>query len=191
MEIIDFVRIKDNVLPYAVLGKFLDFLNLCEFVEAKTIGENNDNNIPSVKTHRNAEIFPFTNDNNSLSNVHWHNLLASYFMQIYKEYNSFYEHVDVQQIIDISALRYRQGCFYKVHTDHHSAIPRTLSLIFLLNNDYEGGNLVFHDPTDNKKTYPIEVRPNRTITWLSNSLFPHEVKEVTKGTRYSVVSWAL
>ena len=69
MEIIDFVRIKDNVLPYPVLGKFIEYLNLCEFVEAKTIGENNDNNIPSVKTHRNAEIFPFTNDNNSLSNV--------------------------------------------------------------------------------------------------------------------------
>ncbi len=77
-----------------------------------------------------------------------------------------------------------------MHTDHHCDIPRTLSLIYLCNNDYKGGELVFHDPVDSS-THPIEVRPNRVIIWPSNSLFPHEVKEVTKGIRYSVVSWAL
>ena len=52
---------------------------------------------------------------------------------------------DIGKIIDISALRYDEGCFYKLHTDHHTNIPRTLSMIFLLNNDYEGGELVFEE----------------------------------------------
>jgi len=190
LEITNFVRITDNVLPFPVLGKFIEYLNLCNFVEAKTIGEDNNDHVPAEKKHRNAEIYPFRNDHESLSNVHWHNLLASYFMRTYSEYCEFYKHFSVTNIIDISALRYKQGCFYSVHTDHHAEIPRTLSLIYLLNNDYEGGELVFHDPVDNSK-HPIEIKPNRVIIWPSNSLFPHEVKEVTKGTRYSVVSWAL
>jgi len=190
LEITNFVRITDNVLPYPVLGKFIEYLNMCEFVEAKTIGENNDVNIPSEKTHRNAEIYPFSQDNQSLSNVHWNNLLCAHFMKTYLEYCDFYKHFEVQKIIDVSALRYKKGCYYKVHTDHHCEIPRTLSLIYLCNNDYEGGELVFHDPLDNS-THSIEVKPNRVIIWPSNSLFPHEVREVTKGIRYSVVSWAL
>ena len=190
MEITSFVRVTDNVLPFPVLGKFIEYLNLCDFTEAKTIGESQDLNVPSEKTYRNAEIYPFTQDNKSLSNVHWNNLLCAHFMKAYQEYCTFYKHFDVKQIIDVSALRYKKGCYYKVHTDHHCDIPRTLSLIYLCNNDYKGGELVFHDPVDSS-THPIEVRPNRVIIWPSNSLFPHEVKEVTKGIRYSVVSWAL
>ena len=32
---------------------------------------------------------------------------------------------------------------------------------------------------------------NRMIIWPSTFLYPHTVKPVTKGTRYSVVAWAL
>jgi len=32
---------------------------------------------------------------------------------------------------------------------------------------------------------------NRMLIWPSNFMYPHLVKPVTKGIRYSVVSWAL
>jgi predicted 2-oxoglutarate/Fe(II)-dependent dioxygenase YbiX len=59
-----------------------------------------------------------------------------------------------------------------------------------LNNDYEGGKIVFANP-DLSGQFEIDVVPNRLIVWPSNFLFPHRVNPVTKGVRYSVVAWAL
>ena len=88
----------------------------------------------------------------------------------------------------IQILKYEQGGFYVEHTDHFSGRPRTLSGIYFLNNDYEGGDLIFN--LDNKD-YKIEKKPNRFIVWPSNFLYPHRVTPVTKGVRYSVVTWIL
>jgi predicted 2-oxoglutarate/Fe(II)-dependent dioxygenase YbiX len=65
-----------------------------------------------------------------------------------------------------------------------------MSCILLLNNDYEGGNLCFRNP-DESGEWEVEVKPNRMIIWPSNFLYPHTVKPVTKGTRYSIVAWIL
>ena len=58
-----------------------------------------------------------------------------------------------------------------------------------MNNDYEGGELVFYDPDQKSNPYKINVKPGRMIMWPSNFLYPHEVRKVTKGTRYSIISW--
>jgi predicted 2-oxoglutarate/Fe(II)-dependent dioxygenase YbiX len=63
-------------------------------------------------------------------------------------------------------------------------------LYIILNNDYEGGNLCFRNP-DGSGEWEVEVKPNRMIIWPSTFLYPHTVKPVTKGKRYSVVAWAL
>ena len=68
--------------------------------------------------------------------------------------------------------------------------PRTLSAIVLLNNDYKGGELCFKDP-DGSNDNVILTKSNRIIVWPSTFLYPHEVKPVTEGVRYSIVSWAL
>jgi predicted 2-oxoglutarate/Fe(II)-dependent dioxygenase YbiX len=67
--------------------------------------------------------------------------------------------------------------------DEHKGVP-ILSVICLLNDDYEGGELVFFE---DKILTPSQ---GDVIIFPSNFLFPHEVKPITKGTRYSVVSWS-
>jgi len=87
--------------------------------------------------------------------------------------------------------RYRTDTQMKLHCDHiHSmfdgqrkGIP-TLSILGSLNNDYEGGELVFWDDTT------VELKAGEIMIFPSNFLYPHEVKLVTEGTRYSYVSWA-
>ena len=53
---------------------------------------------------------------------------------------------------------------------------------------------------DKKKIQPFilcdgefEKKPNHgsCVVFPSNFMYPHEVKEVTKGTRYSVMTWIL
>ena len=50
-------------------------------------------------------------------------------------------------------------------------------------NDYEGGEVCFRDEHKvEREAYSIHVFP-------SNHLYQHEVKPVTKGDRYSVITW--
>ena len=87
--------------------------------------------------------------------------------------------------------KYDETTQMKLHCDHiHSmfdgnrkGIP-ALSLLGCLNDDYEGGELIFWDDTE------IKLKGGSLLIFPSNFMYPHEVKPVTKGSRYSYVSWA-
>jgi predicted 2-oxoglutarate/Fe(II)-dependent dioxygenase YbiX len=53
----------------------------------------------------------------------------------------------------------------------------------------KGGELSFKTLADDKETI-FKPIPGSLIIWPSNFLYPHCVKPVTKGTRYSIVAWA-
>ena len=76
------------------------------------------------------------------------------------------------------------------HVDHIHAIFKSrpsgipiLSLVGCLNDDYEGG--VFHLCEE-----PIDIKAGEFIIFPSLFIYPHYVTPVTKGHRYSWVSWA-
>jgi len=76
------------------------------------------------------------------------------------------------------------------HCDHiHSmfdgnikGIP-ILSIVGLLNNNYEGGEFVMFEDEE------IKLTQGDIMIFPSIFLYPHRVDPVTKGTRYSFVSW--
>jgi len=77
----------------------------------------------------------------------------------------------------------------KLHCDHiHSLFDGTrkgvpiLSVLGLLNSDYEGGEFIMCGEE-------IKLDAGDVIVFPSNFLYPHEVKPVTSGVRYSFVSW--
>jgi hypothetical protein len=187
MEIKNFIQVYDEILPWSILSNLLRYINTLNFNKAAVGGEETvDFNI------RRTYTTGFNNLSNSMTEVHWHNLLLHFFRHGLLHYKKNTNTIDFdwERISDISVLKYEQSGFYTWHTDHFAAIPRTMSCILLLNNDYEGGNLCFRNP-DGSGEMEIEVKPNRMIIWPSNFLYPHTVKPVTKGTRYSVVAWAL
>ena len=191
MEIKNFIKIYDEVLPWNVVSNLIRFANSSNFKEALISGDETE----TFKTNfniRRTYTLPLSNTDNSLANAHWFNLLYSYFNKNLKQYKFDANIFDYgyKSITDIEILKYENTGFYTWHTDHFAEVPRTMSCVLLLNNDYEGGNLCFRDP-DGSGEWEIEVKPNRMIIWPSNFLYPHTVKPVTKGKRYSVVAWAL
>ena len=189
MEIKNFIKIYDEVLPWNVLSNLIRFANISNFEKTRIGGgEDSKTDFNIRKTY----TLPLSNLNNSISNVHWFNLLYFYFNKNLKQYKFDLNILDYsyQNIFDIEILKYENTGFYTWHVDHFATIPRTMSCILLLNNDYEGGNLCFRNP-DGSGEWEVEVRPNRMIIWPSIFLYPHTVKPVIKGTRYSVVAWAL
>ena len=79
----------------------------------------------------------------------------------------------------------------KIHCDHiHSmfdgerkGVP-VLTVLGGLNNDYEGGELVMWEDQ------VIDLPAGAVMVFPSNFLYPHEVRPVKSGVRYSYVSWA-
>ena len=77
-----------------------------------------------------------------------------------------------------------------LHVDniHHShgqlyGYPQSSVLLFL-NDDYEGGEIIVAENT-------YKPAKGSALIFPSNFMFPHEVKSVTKGERWSVVSWLM
>ena len=90
----------------------------------------------------------------------------------------------------IKFIRYLHGQTMENHCDHiHSmfdgerkGIP-ILSIIGVLNDDYEGGELIMVEDKI------IHTKKGDLLIFPSNFLYPHRIAPVTKGARYSYVSW--
>ena len=189
MEIKNFVKVYDEVLPWNVLANLIRFANLSKFEETKVGGSKEATTDFNIRRTYGLQL---SNTHNSLTNVHWFNLLYFFFFKKLNEYKFDLNILDygLKDIFTIEILKYKNSGFYTWHVDHFADIPRTMSCILLLNNDYEGGNLCFRNP-DGTGEWEVEVKPNRMIIWPSIFLYPHTVKPVIKGTRYSVVAWAI
>ena len=119
--------------------------------------------------------------------------LTKYFTELPKVANARVHdwHCSWNGYSELRFNKYDETTQMKLHCDHiHSmfdgqrkGIPQ-LSLLGCLNDDYEGGELIFWDDTK------IELKGGSLLIFPSNFLYPHEVKPVTKGSRYSYVSWA-
>ena len=183
MQLLDCIKVYDNVLPLEPIGSFVKWLGTQKFQPAPTIGGIN-------REIRKADHYKLDIKSPLQSNVHWHNFLYKALRKHLQKYAENFIEFRCDRFIDILALKYEQTGFYKYHIDSSFECFRTVSCILLLNNDYEGGALSFGDPQNLKQIKKIEIVPNRLIIWPSNFLFPHSVLPVTKGLRYSVVAWA-
>jgi predicted 2-oxoglutarate/Fe(II)-dependent dioxygenase YbiX len=110
--------------------------------------------------------------------------------------NPFYQcQVDSSEIPQV--LSYGIGGHYQPHIDGESiwvtprgekiwkkSTDRDLSIVYYLNNDFEGGDFVFPE-------LKIRVRPEpgMMICFPSNHHYMHGVEPVVSGKRYSIVSW--
>ena len=96
----------------------------------------------------------------------------------------------IQEVSKIRFNRYQVGTNMKFHHDHihtlfdgeKKGVP-ILSILGLLNDDFEGGDFLM---LGGKK---VQLEAGDIILFPSNFLYPHAVTTVTKGTRYSFVSW--
>ena len=100
-----------------------------------------------------------------------------------KQYCGLYN-IEVYRHETYSVLRYGVGQKFVNHIDDHRNYPRTISLVYYLNDNYSGGEISF-------PRFGIKHKPkaNQLIMFPSNYIYNHSVSEVTDGVRYCVVSW--
>jgi hypothetical protein len=101
-----------------------------------------------------------------------------------RQYNECFPEAKIEEDSGYELLRYGAGQFYKQHTDSFKLRPRAVSCSFCLNDDYEGGEWSFWD---GKKI--IKGKKGSVIMFPSNFMYPHGILPVTKGIRYSIITW--
>jgi len=83
-----------------------------------------------------------------------------------------------------SILKYGVGQKFVNHIDDHKDYHRRMSTIYYINDNYEGGEIVF--PRFNITHKPVA---NEFLVFPSTYVYNHSVLPVTSGERYAVVSW--
>ena len=191
MEVKEFIKIYDNVISLPPIANLIKWANTQKFNDAQIL-MNSDGVSGVDKKIRNTKNLILSNKSESMTNVHFGMLIARVCIDYIKRYekdlnlSQFY----IKGVHDIQLLKYETGGFYNWHTDHSGDVPRTISCILFLNDDYEGGELMFQDP-QGENEITIKPKSARLVIWPSNFMFPHTVKPVTAGLRYSIVAWAI
>lgn len=194
MEVGNFIYVYDKVFENETLNSFLKWINNNNknFVDAKVT---NGIDAQMLDTSiRKVSEFNLNLNSESQTKIHWFNYLTRKLSDLIINYERDVlkgVSLNISKFNEINILRYENQGHYKPHVDDCINHHRTLSIILLLNDNYEGGELIFKSVDLQKDLHIIDVKKNRAVLFPSNFMYPHTVKPVTKGTRYSIVSWAL
>ena len=112
------------------------------------------------------------------------------FSDVIKNYQREHEDCRIQKHCGFRLNKYSEGGFMSRHIDNidqshgkEYGYPQLSALLFLYDY-YKGGEFIVSDAEYNPKQ-------GSAIIFPSNFMFPHEVKIIKKGTRYSIVTWLM
>lgn len=184
----DYILHLDNWIPKNILNKSLQELS--------------DNKIWSRHTYLNNKTFQDTsiNDNKELDVSYGDNL--TYNKKLHQiTWKALEKYIVIDKLggetfdgwsgfSKIRFNRYKKDQIMSKHQDHIKSlftgnirgIP-ILSIVGVLNDDYKGGEFIMFDD------YEIKFKAGDLIIFPSVFLYPHLVKPVKEGIRYSFVSW--
>ncbi len=106
-------------------------------------------------------------------------------IEMYQDSNPEFE-LEIQEDSGYELLKYEVGDFYVEHTDSFKEQPRALTVIISMNDNYEGGEVALFN---REMVYKLGV--GDVIMFPSNFMYPHEIMPVTKGTRFSTITWVV
>jgi len=116
------------------------------------------------------------------------NFLKKEIARLFPYYKIKFPAIDEKKITQIDLLKYDVNHKYDVHVDHDPNFSRLVSVILNLNDDYKGGDLIFTDQK-RKEIKRLKLGKGSIVFFPSNFMYPHGIEPITKGTRYSIVSW--
>ena len=182
MNFYDLIYIEPNVIPEHAVRDLLSYSNNESFTA--TVMDNNG--LEKVSKDRVVDIVPLPDSINDLILQNTANIVAN-------KISSRYNNSTLKSISHPEFLKYRVGGKYIEHNDSEDwgpgnklrrIIDRDISILYYLNDDYEGGELEF-----TQLGVTIKPKKGMMVAFPSYFEYTHRVHPVTKGTRYTIVTW--
>jgi predicted 2-oxoglutarate/Fe(II)-dependent dioxygenase YbiX len=182
-NISDYIVVVDNILSEELCNSILKEYNNDKNWNLASVGyETMDLNVRNVKTIGISQE-NIINENFEIRKKLDEEIFKSVNVAINK-YNNCFPHCNIEIDTGYDLLSYEVGQFYKEHTDSYKKHPRSVSCSIALNEDYEGGEFAFFN-----RELKYKLKKGSVILFPSNFMYPHEILPVTKGTRYSIITW--
>jgi predicted 2-oxoglutarate/Fe(II)-dependent dioxygenase YbiX len=179
----DYIVVIEGAITHALCDAILsEFSNEEEWIKTVVDGGEVRNDIRSAETV--VISYPHVIEKNPKVRAKLDKYIFASAGLAIKKYNERFPLCNIQEDSGYELLRYKEGQFYIEHTDSFKDRPRAVSCSFALNDDYEGGEWAFFN-----KEKVIKVPKGAAVLFPSNFMYPHEIMPVTKGTRYSIVTW--
>ena len=125
--------------------------------------------------------------NVQFNNTNWINAMLCGYIN-YANFSNFHYDLSDEDKEAAQISKYSKGEYYREHRDFGNDIhlTRKLSLTVQLSdeNDYEGGDLIFHNGSIKDQS----SRGKGSVIVFDSRVY-HEITPVIKGTRYSLVKW--
>lgn len=175
------VHIYDNVWENPM--EFFNSLLNKEFWEQK---KGNDNYRPWVR----EDFFDnqeYTRENGKQADTCWIHTNSEINAALRGPVESYCFHwnLDPKSRESLRITRYSNGEWFGAHADDTYATPRTVSLVYYPNDDYEGGELEFIH-------FGVTIKPKagQLFIFPSGYSYEHKIHEITGGNpRWTVVSF--
>jgi predicted 2-oxoglutarate/Fe(II)-dependent dioxygenase YbiX len=181
MKIEDYIIVEKNVVPLDLCEALLqEYKNSKEWRKAITFGGLNLN-IRNVQEVGISDAY--TIEKNKLLRKKLDNELFLCAGKAIQTYVNKFSLVSIKEDTGYQLLQYGEGQFYSQHIDSCN-IKREVSCSFALNDDYGGGEWGFFD-----RKIVMRAPKGSALMFPSNFMYPHEIMPVTKGERYTVITW--
>ena len=186
----DLIIIKENIIPEESIEELILLTNNKKDINQATIISKPDKDGKREGTAdtevRNTLWYSITDEmNRNLEQA----VAGCFYQYVVPKFNCQFKNYEPAQF-----LGYPVGGHYKGHNDGENynektrqwekCMPRDVSFLFYLNDQFGGGELEFYD-------LGLTIKPKKgmMIAFPSYKDFPHKVHPVTWGHRYTLVSW--
>lgn len=124
------------------------------------------------------------NNDNFKMYIKLHDAISPMFAKIEKDYLIDHNIDYMTWHSRLELLSYKAGHFFEDHIDNIPGIPRTVSVVYYLNDDYEGGELYF-----SRLGLKIKPKANSMIVFPSNYVYNHSAEPVISGNKIAIASF--
>lgn len=179
----DYIVVFENVITHNLCDAILNEFNNEEEWQKTVIGNGQINeNIRSAETI--IISYPHVIEKNFKVRSKLDKYVFASAGLAIKKYNEKFSLARIEEDSGYELLRYKEDQFYTQHTDSFKDRPRAVSCSFALNEDYDGGEFAFFD-----RELKYKLSKGSAIMFPSSFMYPHEIMPVTRGVRYSIVTW--
>lgn len=180
----DYIQVFDSVVPHDLCDRIINEHKLSDgWIQAGTV-------FGVDKSVRNVDCIGLSFNDTISKNIEVRSKIDGDLFQcasyVISKYVDLFPFLEVESDSGYDLLRYKENQFYLEHIDAFKKEPRIVSCSFALNDNYDGGEWAFFDKKVVKK-----IPKGSAILFPSNFMYPHQILPVTKGVRYSVVTWFL
>jgi len=173
-----------NIISPKFIDRVLPFIDHKAKNDMKIASKVTENNID--KSIRNVKGYQLYMD--TPTDMFYWNFIKQEIERLFSFYTAKFPWMQSTRINQIDLLKYGIGGKYNVHIDNGTNFNRHLSIIMNLNNNYKGGDLIFANQKG-EEMKRIKLDKGSIVFFPSNFMYPHGIQPVTKGNRYSIVSW--